>query len=95
MMKVRFLSLGLEPSLNSTLAVEKAIWENIVTEEDEQAEAAIATLIEKIMQIRCMLPRSLFLNTMVKRRIFADFETLLEEISEDFDLALRQQSTAQ
>ena len=95
MMKVRLLGLGLEPSLNSTLAVEKAIWENIVTEEDEQAEAAIATLIEKIMQIRCMLPRSMFLNVMVKRRIFADFETLLEEFSQDFDLALQQQCTRQ
>ena len=72
---------------------DKEIQNNITNAEDQAGEDAVSDVILKLLDIRRMLPRSLFLNKMVQRPVFADFDTLLDEVIEDFKQSFRKQQT--
>ncbi|WP_350335240.1 hypothetical protein [Coralliovum pocilloporae] len=74
-------------------STEQEISANLVTAEDIAAESRANEILAKILDIRRMLPRSQFLNQMIERTAFQDFNTLLDEVIEDFKQAFRNQQT--
>ena len=92
---MRIRMIGVQPSngLEAHLDTEEEIWQNILTDDDIANEMSVASTITKIMDIRRMLPRALFLDKMVERTVFEDFNTLLDEIMEDFRQSFTNQGT--
>ena len=94
-MKVRMVGIDdIDPeAIEEYLGRDKEIQNNITNAEDQAGEDAVGDIILKLLDVRRMLPRSMFLNKMVQRPVFADFDTLLDEVIEDFRQSFRKQQT--